>query len=215
MRMPYSTVGFCLSTKIFPHGVCTPHSERCRVKNLIIFYIIAGLMIFYFDCEKKFLNSVRSAKPSGTSYAGATVSEGSVYRQGMVAVLDFQADEPSQFSLSDRRFLSERAREVVFNSGRYDVVTEENVEILLQSHGTSLEECAEASCELEFGVMVGADYVLTGRLNNIGDYIFVTMRVHNTKTSSLSAATSFRSKNIAEVHREIDQQINTLLKQIN
>ena len=63
--------------------------------------------------------------------------------------------------------------------------------------------------------MVGADYVLTGRLNNIGDYIFVTMRVHNTKTSSLSAATSFRSKNIAEVHREIDQQINTLLKQIN
>ena len=185
------------------------------MKNLIIFYFIAGLMIFYFDCERKFLNSVRSAKPSGTSHGSVSTVETPVYKQGMLAVLDFQVDKSSQISLSDQRFLAERAREIVFKSGRYDVVTEENVEILLESNGTSLEQCAEASCELEFGVMVGADYVLTGRLNSIGDYIFVTMRVHNTRTSSLSAATSFRGKGIIEVNQKIEAQINTLLKQIN
>ena len=109
--------------------------------------------------------------------------------------------------------LADYARETMFKSGVFDVVTEENAEIILASYGRELEECVD-SCEIEFGAMLGADYVLTGRLAKSGDYVFVSMSVHGTESARLRAKTSYKSKNIIEARTNLEFHALKLIKQI-
>jgi len=185
------------------------------MRYFILFYVVTAFLTVHFECGKKVYNAIHMPSHSGPTHVYRSHnSEDDPQPKKLFAVLDLRPADSTSLNLGEARLLTERTREIVFATGYYDVVTEENVEILLAGYGTTLEECAEANCELEFGTMLGADYVLTGRLNKIGDYIFVTMKVHETETSSLRGATSFRSETVIEVYEEIEVHINKLLKQV-
>ena len=130
-----------------------------------------------------------------------------------IAVLDFRSAK-TDIEEQELLLLTDYARETVFKSGAFDVVTEENAEIILASYGRELEDCA-ASCEIEFGAMLGADYVLTGRLANSGDYTFVSMSIHGTENAHLVAKISYRSKNFIETRSLLEVHVFKLIKQID
>ena len=182
------------------------------MRYVVIFYIVCAILASQFDCNRRVKNAILSAPTveySQVEYAPSAETE-----DIRLAVLDFDPSPDTGITSAEVRFLSNRAREVVFNNGTYQVVTEENVFALLAAYGRTLEECAGTNCEIEFGTMVGADFVMTTRLNKFSDYIFVTMKVHSTASSSLVAASSFRSKDIADAHVEIEIHVNKMLRQI-
>lgn len=183
------------------------------MRYFIVFYVVCAILVVQFDCNRLVNNAITMPGPLSSS---PVEQKHQADHQGLrFAVIDVEPGVGMELTDEEIRFLSNRAREVVFNVSEYDVVTEENAVVLLAAHGKTLEECAEAKCELELGVMLGADFVSTTRLDKIGDYIFVTMKIHNTSSSSLAAATSFRSKDLPEVHSEIEIHINKMLRQIN
>ena len=129
-----------------------------------------------------------------------------------VAVLDFRS---AKADIDEQKLLllTDYARETVFKSGAFDVVTEENAEIILASYGKQLEECT-ASCEIEFGTMLGADYVLTGRLAKSGDYVFVAMKAHETASARLVGAASYKSSGVLDARQDLELHVNKLIRQI-
>jgi len=130
-----------------------------------------------------------------------------------IAVLDFRAPA-AVIEEQKLLLLTDYAREAAFKSGTFDVVTEENAEIILASYGRELEDCA-ASCEIEFGAMLAADYVLTGRLANSGGYTFVSMSIHDTENARLVAKISYTSKNFIEARSLLEVNVFKLIKQID
>jgi hypothetical protein len=182
------------------------------MRYIVIFYIVCAILVFQFDCNRRVKNAILSAPT--VEYSQVEHSPSVKNENIRLAVLDFDPSPDAGITSAEVRFLSNRAREVVFNNGAYQVVTEENVFSLLAAHGRTLEECADTNCEIEFGTMVGADLVMTTRLNKFSDYIFVTMKMHDTASSSLVAASSFRSKDIADAHVEIEIHVNKMLRQI-
>ena len=118
------------------------------MRYAVIFYIVCAILAVQFDCNRRVKNAVLSAPTveySQIEYASSTEAE-----DIRLAVLDFDPAPDSGITSAEVRFLSNRAREVVFNSGTYQVVTEENVFALLAAHGRTLEECADTNCEVEF-----------------------------------------------------------------
>ena len=139
------------------------------------------------------------------------------YRQpaakNRIAVLDFRSAKAG-IEEQELLLLTDYARETVFKSGAFDVVTEENAEIILATYGRELEDCT-ASCEIEFGAMLGADYVLTGRLAISGDYTFVSMSIHGTENALLAAKISYKSKSFIETRSLLEVHVFKLIKQID
>ena len=129
-----------------------------------------------------------------------------------VAVLDFRS---TRADIDEQKLLllTDYAREVMFRSGAFEVVTEENAEIILDSYGRELEECTD-SCEIEFGTMLGADYVLTGRLTKFGDYVFVTIKAHETASARLAGAVSYKSSGVLNARQDLGPHIVELTRQI-
>jgi hypothetical protein len=58
-------------------------------------------------------------------------------------------------------------------------MTRENLLILLQATGKSLEEC-EGECEVDTGRRIGADLILSGDVQKLGLIFKISLRMHNT-----------------------------------
>jgi TolB-like protein len=153
-----------------------------------------------------------SHEPAPASIADARDEAAATTAKSRVAVLDFRSTK-ADIDEQKLLLLTDYAREAMFRSGAFDVITEENAEVILAGYGRQLEECT-ASCEIEFGTMLGADYVLTGRLTKFGDYVFVTMKAHETTNARLAGAVSYKSSGVLDARQDLEPHIVELTRQI-
>src|SRR5207248_1133672 len=61
-----------------------------------------------------------------------------------------------------------------------DIMTRENLVVLLQSTGKRLEEC-EGECEVDTGRRIGADQIISGEIQKVGTKYKMTLRLHDTR----------------------------------
>jgi formylglycine-generating enzyme required for sulfatase activity len=106
-----------------------------------------------------------------------------------LAVLDL-VPEGMEMKSHEINLLTDFVRKVAIDEvgHEYDVMTKENIEVLLKAQGKTLEKCSEAACEVEYGQMLGADVVVTGRLVSAFSRITVTIKSHDTATGKLLGA---------------------------
>jgi Protein of unknown function (DUF1566)/PEGA domain len=79
-------------------------------------------------------------------------------------------------------FLTDQIRNVASQrlpAGDFTVMTSENIQELLPP-GTNLTQCATASCEVEIGRMIGAEYIVTGEILLISGELRVQIKTHHT-----------------------------------
>jgi TPR repeat protein/TolB-like protein len=67
------------------------------------------------------------------------------------------------------------------------VMTRENVLVLLEAQGRSLEQC-EGECEVETGRLLGADWIVSGDLLRVGTRLKLDLRLHETRGGLLLSA---------------------------
>ena len=68
-----------------------------------------------------------------------------------------------------------------------DIMTRENLVVLLQSTGKKLEEC-EGECEVDTGRRIGADTIVSGEIQKVGTRYKLTLRLHDTHEGRLLAS---------------------------
>ena len=79
-----------------------------------------------------------------------------------------------------------------------DIMTRENLVVLLQSTGKKLEEC-EGECEVDTGRRIGADQIISGEIQKVGTKYKMTLRLHDTREGRLLASTQASGKTIEEL----------------
>ena len=131
----------------------------------------------------------------------------------MLAVLTLKSDASTGLSSDHVTMLTDYVRQLAFKvAGQHEIMTTENMEVLLKSHGTTLAQCAEASCEVEFGQRIGADFVVSGGLSKLGSYLFLNLKAHDTAKGVLLAAETVKAKNVDGLVEGLDAAAFRLLQ---
>ena len=76
-----------------------------------------------------------------------------------------------------------------------EVMTRENLIVLLQSTGRDIANC-EGECEVDTGRRIGADAIISGELQKVGSRYKMTLRLHETHEGRLVAAAVASGKTI-------------------
>jgi hypothetical protein len=128
----------------------------------------------------------------------------------VVGVLEFRDKVPAEQRI-DAAYLSDQVRAAVKEVlPRSRVITRENMLVLLQSSGRSLEEC-ESECEVETGRRIGADLVVSGELLRFGTQYRLNMKLHATGQGELLSGSVAGGATAEELEGDLRPAVRRLL----
>ena len=64
------------------------------------------------------------------------------------------------------------------------IISRENLLVLLESSGKKIEEC-EGECEIDTGRRIGADSIVSGEIQMLGKRYKLSLRLHDTHQGAL------------------------------
>jgi hypothetical protein len=139
--------------------------------------------------------------PPGTLLQGAPDAAASTSRRfehGMVAVLDLRSST-KDLTPEDVRYFGDVVRGATLKAApRLEVMTRENLLVLLQASGKDLANC-EGECEVDTGRRIGADLIVSGEMLKVGTHYKLTLRLHDTHEARLIGATVASGSTIDEL----------------
>jgi hypothetical protein len=95
-----------------------------------------------------------------------------------------------------------------------DIITRENLLVLLQASGKDLGSC-EGECEVDTGRRIGADVVVSGDILKLGTQLKLSLRLHDTKTGRLISAAQATGTNVEELDKSLTKASADLLTAIS
>jgi hypothetical protein len=129
----------------------------------------------------------------------------------VVAVLEFRDKVPAAERI-DAAYLSDRVRGVVKRDlATAKIITRENMLVLLQSSGRDLADC-EGECEVDTGRRIGADLVVSGELLRFGTEYKLSLKLHDTRSGELLAATVATGATADDLDRDLQAAVDRLLE---
>jgi len=128
---------------------------------------------------------------------------------GKLAVLDLRNFSSDIGKQSAQYFTDVVRQETLRKAPQLDVMTRENLLVLLQASGKKLEEC-EGECEVDTGRRIGADLIVSGVIQKIGTHYKITLRLHETKEGRLLGSAIASGKSIDELDEHAAQAADEL-----
>jgi len=114
----------------------------------------------------------------------------------------------------DASYLSDRIRAEILDAKLgVQVMTRENMLVLLQAQGKSLENC-EGECEVDTGRRLGADYVVSGEVLRVGASLKATLKLHDTHTGTLLGAVSASGVDVEALDANLPGAVKRLVEPI-
>ena len=118
--------------------------------------------------------------------------------KGKLAVLDLK-NFTKDLTRENAQYFSDVIRQASLKmEPGLDIMTRENLLVLLQSTGKKLEEC-EGECEVDTGRRIGADQIVSGEIQKVGTKYKLTLRLHDTHEGRLLASAIGSGKSIDEL----------------
>ena len=119
-----------------------------------------------------------------------------------VAVLEFKSGA-RELRKEDVRFYSDVVRGAALKiQPGLDVITRENLLVLLQSAGKDIADC-EGTCQVDTGRRIGADAVVSGELSHVGRLYKLSLLLHDTATGGLLGSTIASGGTLAELEASV------------
>jgi len=91
-----------------------------------------------------------------------------------------------------------------------DVMTRENLLVLLESSGKKLEDC-EGECEVETGRRIGADEIISGEIQKLGSLYKMSLRLHDTHAGKLLSSAIASGRSVEELDAAAQKASEDLL----
>ncbi len=118
--------------------------------------------------------------------------------KGKLAVLDLK-NFTKELNRENAQYFTDVIRQASLRmEPGLDIMTRENLLVLLQSTGKKLEEC-EGECEVDTGRRIGADQIISGEIQKVGTRFKLTLRLHDTHEGRLLASAIGSGKSIDEL----------------
>lgn len=135
---------------------------------------------------------------SDSTAIAAPVQTRALPLKGKLAVLDLK-NFTRDLSKENAQYFSDVIRQASLKmEPGLDIMTRENLLVLLQATGKKLEEC-EGECEVDTGRRIGADHIVSGEIQKVGSRYKLTLRLHDTKEGRLLASSIGSGKSIDEL----------------
>jgi len=129
-----------------------------------------------------------------------------------VAVLEFE--NPARLKPFDLQMLSDdaraAAREVLPMSG-FVVVQRESMLKMLDDSKKDLAHCSEAGCEVEFGEMIGAHYVMSGVVGLFEGMYEVRVKLFDVRTRDFLGEARSSGEKLTPMRNDLRKQVANLL----
>jgi len=122
-----------------------------------------------------------------------------------IAVLEFRGD--GSLDESALLFLADEVREAalgVMDPAEWELITRENMLVLLEHNADSLEQC-EGECEVETGRLLGAHVVVSGEQVKLGSYQRVRLKVLDTSAGRLLTSTKVEAVDVDALVKELER----------
>ena len=127
-----------------------------------------------------------------------------------LAVLDFK-NYAKDLEKENVQYFTDLVRGVVLKGApRFNVMTRENLMVLLESSGKKLEEC-EGECEVDTGRRIGADEVVSGEIQKLGSLYKMSLRLHDTREGRLLSSAIASGKSVEELDVSVQKAAEDLL----
>lgn len=99
-----------------------------------------------------------------------------------VAVLDL---DPTGITEKDARFLSDRLRTELFETGSFQVVEREKMEEILEEQGFQNTGCTSVECAVEIGQLLNVNRIIAGGIGKIEDIYSISLRMIDVQTGAI------------------------------
>jgi hypothetical protein len=134
-----------------------------------------------------------------------------VLSTGKLAVLDFKS-YAKDFKPEDVRYFTDLVRGATLRaSPQLEVMTRENLIVLLQATGKDLGQC-EGECEVDTGRRIGADAVVSGEVLRVGSRYKMSLKLHETKNGRLISTAIASGRTIDELDESVQKAADDLLR---
>jgi hypothetical protein len=121
-----------------------------------------------------------------------------IVSSGKLAVLDFKS-YTTLLKPEDVRYFTDVVRGATLKaSPSLEVMTRENLLVLLQATGKDASNC-EGECEVDTGRRIGADAVITGEILKVGTHFKLSLRLHETHDGRLLSTAVASGSSIDEL----------------
>ncbi|MBS2020793.1 MAG: hypothetical protein JST92_00160 [Deltaproteobacteria bacterium] len=128
-----------------------------------------------------------------------------------VAILDFK-NFTQDLNVENVRYFADVVRGATLRAvPRFDIMTRENLLVLLKASGKAAEDC-EGECEVDTGRRIGADLVVTGDIQHIGTKLKLTLRLHETKDGRLLSTAIVSGKTIDDLDGATEAGVAELIQ---
>jgi hypothetical protein len=131
--------------------------------------------------------------------------------KGRLAVLDLHSYSPELHPENVRYFGDVLRGAALREAARYQVITRENLLALLGSSGKDLAAC-EGECEVETGRRVGADVIVTGEVQRVGDKYRLSFKLHETKGGRLLSTSIAGGATVDELDEDLRRAARELFE---
>jgi TolB-like protein len=119
--------------------------------------------------------------------------------QSKVAVLELRNE--ANITSQETAYLTDKVRNAASRTlgpSGFIVMTKENIRDLLPP-GTDLAKCTTASCEVEVGRKIGADYIVTGEILKFSDGFRANLKAHHSGTGAFLGAEVCKGKSLESI----------------
>jgi TolB-like protein len=125
-------------------------------------------------------------------------------KQKILAVLEIRNMLPAEEKARlDAAYFSDVLRTNVLElAPSLQVMTRENILVMLEASGKKLAEC-EGECEVDTGRRLGADLVISGEIYRLGPTLRLNLRLHDTHAGALLAGAQAEGAGPSELDKSV------------
>ena len=119
--------------------------------------------------------------------------------RGKLAVLELRNLAAKDLTRDNAQYFTDVVRQAALKTQpQLQVMTRENLLVLLEATGKRIEEC-EGECEVDTGRRIGADLIVSGEIQKLGSLFKLSLRMHDTHEGRLIASAIASGKTVEEL----------------
>jgi TolB-like protein len=179
----------------------------------VVVDVAANQLTSFDDVDARTALRFAGARPQAPVEAPTARAAIALQVSGKLAVLDFQ-NYAKDLRAEDVRYFADVVRGTSLRRAPgLDVITRENLLVLLQASGKDAAGC-EGECEVETGRRIGADRVISGEVLKIGTQYKISLKLHETTGGRLLSTGVASGKTVDELDDVLKAAASDLLASV-
>ncbi len=133
----------------------------------------------------------------------------------IVAVANLKVESTNENVQKKIAELTDKVRDAVASSTTTcEVIPTKKMKGLMKKHGKAMAKCYD-DCDVEFGLLIGADFVISGTLAPTADSVMTTLEIRDTRTRNVVSTKKIEGNNYFALESSMMSAMRRFVKPLN